>query len=237
MVRHPRARRMTLRVGPAGVRVTVPPRTPAREVDAFVRGHRDWIASRMATLPAPPPLRDGDRVAYLDGDLTLRVRSGARTGAREVDDELRVTVSEGRMPEAVVEAWYRRRAREVLGAMAAEHAAALGVRVAGIAIRDPRSRWGSCSAAGRLSLSWRLLLAPRAIADHVVAHEVCHLRHLDHSRAFWDLLAAVDPGRDAHRAWLRRHGPALALGPRWRRAAGAAGGDVPPGGAAGPTPP
>ncbi|MEQ9093423.1 MAG: M48 family metallopeptidase [Miltoncostaeaceae bacterium] len=76
-----------------------------------------------------------------------------------------------------------------------------------------RSRWGSCSAAGRLSLSWRLLLAPEWIADHVVDHEVCHLVHLDHSPAFWSLLRAVDPRTDPARAWLTAHGPRLHDGP------------------------
>lgn len=236
VVRHPRARNLTVRVGAGGVRVTVPPRTPARTIAAFLDEHADRIARALAAVPAALPLRDGDRLAYLDGTLTLAVVSGERAGARLAGDRLTVRVPAGGDPGTVVERWYRRRAAAELAAMARVHADALGVRVARVTIRDPRSRWGSCTAGGNLSLSWRLLLAPAAVADHVAAHEVCHLRHLDHSPAFWDLLRRVDPRCDAHRSWLREHGPLLALGPRWRDAAPAGragpagdGGAAPPG--------
>jgi predicted metal-dependent hydrolase len=88
-----------------------------------------------------------------------------------------------------------------------------------VSVRDPRSRWGSCAGSGRLSYSWRLLLAPEAVLDHVVAHEVCHLVRPDHSPAFWALVGEVDPGAAERRAWLREHGDRLHLGPAWRRAA------------------
>ncbi len=209
---------MTVRVGQGGVRVTVPVRTPARDIAAFLAEHAGWIDRALAAVPTAPALRDGDRLAHLDDTLVLRVREGLRAGARHAGAELIVTVPPGDDTGRIVERWYRRRAGVVLGAMAQAHADALGVGIAGLTIRDPRSRWGSCSAAGRLSFSWRLLLAPASVADHVAAHEVCHLRHLDHSRAFWTLLGRVDPELDAHRAWLRRHGPELARGPRWRDA-------------------
>ena len=83
-------------------------------------------------------------------------------------------------------------------------------------VRDPLSRWGSCSPSGRLSFSWRLLLAPAAVLDDVVAHEVCHLVRPDHSPAFWELMGRVAPGHRASRAWLREHGERLHLGPAWR---------------------
>lgn len=231
VVRHPRARRLTLRAGPTGVRVTVPVRTPARAIEEFVREQSGWIARTLAAAPAPVPLADGDHLPHLDESLTLRVHAGPRAVARLDGDRLVVQVPAGTDPGPAVERWYRRRARLVLGAMAADRAAALGVEIAGLSIRDPRSRWGSCSASGRLSLSWRLMLMPAAVAGHVVAHEVCHLRHLDHSPAFWALLARTDPDCEAHRAWLRRVGPLLAHGPGWRTVA--AGLPAPPEGGAG----
>jgi predicted metal-dependent hydrolase len=92
----------------------------------------------------------------------------------------------------------------------------MGAHVAGVTVRDPRSRWGSCSSRGRISYSWRLLLAPEHVLDHVVAHEVCHLLRRDHSPAFWALVHDVDPGTDEARRWLREHGPRLREGPAWR---------------------
>jgi predicted metal-dependent hydrolase len=108
--------------------------------------------------------------------------------------------------EAAVERWYRREARRRLGSLAAAEALVLGVEPGSISIRDPRTRWGSCSSRGTLSFSWRLLLCPPQVADYVVVHELCHLRELNHSRAFWRLLEAARPGHREQAAWLREHG-------------------------------
>ena len=115
-----------------------------------------------------------------------------------------------------MERWYRRAALAELEPRARALAAELGRDVTRVAVRDPRSRWGSCTAPGRLSFSWRLLLAPEPVLDHVVAHEACHLVHPDHSPAFWGLLGEVRPGYEASRTWLREHGERLRLGPAWR---------------------
>ena len=119
--------------------------------------------------------------------------------------------------DAAVEALVPARgARPARRALARALAGRLGAHVAAVTVRDPRSRWGSCSSRGRISYSWRLLLAPERVLDHVVAHEVCHLLRPDHSPAFWALVREVDPGTDAARRWLREHGPRLHDGPAWR---------------------
>jgi predicted metal-dependent hydrolase len=107
---------------------------------------------------------------------------------------------------AVTEADGRREARRRVGETAADVAPRLGVAYRGIAIRDTRSRWGSCSPRGTLSFSWRLALAPRAVLDYVVVHELCHLVHLDHSSRFWSLLARARPTYRDEEAWLDAHG-------------------------------
>jgi predicted metal-dependent hydrolase len=222
VVRHGRARRMTLRVSCGGVRLTVPPGASARRIDAFLRESSDWIAERAALLgPPPAPLAPGERLALLDGGLTLAL--GAPAGgatARRDGDLLRVRPAPGGDLDAAVERWYRREAARVLEERSRAVAAGLGAEVAAVAVRDPRSRWGSCSSSGRLSFSWRLLLAPEAVLDYVVAHEVCHLVRPDHSRAYWDLVGRVSPGFERPRAWLRDRGEALHLGPAWRSRGG-----------------
>jgi predicted metal-dependent hydrolase len=145
--------------------------------------------------------------------------AGARRGARRVGDELRVRVPAGGDPSPVIERWYRREASAHPRSLAERWASALGVRVGGVAIRDPRSRWGSCSPAGGLSFSWRLILAPGFVAAHVAAHEACHLVRPDHSPAFWRLLGDLDPLTPHARAWLRSHGERLHDGPTWRNGA------------------
>lgn len=220
VVRHRGTRRMTLRVSAAGVRLTVPPRTRAADIVEFLHASEAWVREQRARLDAPPaPLVGGDRLAYLGGELELRVRPGARrSNARADGGRLVVTLAQGADLDGVVERWYRRRAATVLTARAEALADELGARVAGVSIRDPRSRWGSCSSTGRLSFSWRLLLAPEEVLDYVVAHEVCHLLRPDHSPRFWALVAGVRPGYERPRRWLRDNGDALHRGPALRPA-------------------
>jgi predicted metal-dependent hydrolase len=210
---------MSLRVAPTGVRLTVPPRTPASQIEAFLVASTEWVDAQCGRLaPAPPGLSHGDRLAYLDTGLELVVRptDTGRQGVAREGFRLTVTLAPAVPPDALVEAWYRRQARVVIESRAQAAAAALGARVPRIAIRDPRSRWGSCSSTGTLSFSWRLLLAPERVLDYVVAHEACHLVRPDHSATFWDLVAEAFPGHQAERAWLREHGALLHRGPAWR---------------------
>jgi predicted metal-dependent hydrolase len=111
--------------------------------------------------------------------------------------------------EAAVLRWYRREARTRLAAAVAREAARLRVAAPRLSIRDPRTRWGSCSSRGGVSLSWRLLLGPEPVADAVVVHELCHLIEPNHSPAFWRLLASRRPGWPEEAGWLRDHGHEL----------------------------
>ncbi|MFO1120623.1 MAG: YgjP-like metallopeptidase domain-containing protein [Rhodospirillales bacterium] len=123
-------------------------------------------------------------------------------------DRLRVGGDAGSVPGRI-RRWLRDEARRAIEARIVAKAALLPRLPAAISLRDTRSRWGSCSSGGRLSFSWRLILAPPPVLDYVVAHELAHLRHHGHGPAFW---AAVDELSDqvrAARAWLRRHGSTL----------------------------
>ena len=127
-------------------------------------------------------------------------------------DEGRLLVPQTRPAGPAVAGWLRERARAALAEACDRHAAALPAgsrRLTAMALRDTRSRWGSCTAQGRLMFSWRLAMAPPVVLDYVAAHEVAHLAHLDHSPAFWAMVARLHPGWQARRDWLRRHGPAL----------------------------
>ncbi|MGH7048026.1 MAG: M48 family metallopeptidase, partial [Stellaceae bacterium] len=96
-------------------------------------------------------------------------------------------------------------ARNELARRARKLAAQIGRKIAGIGVRDTRSRWGSCSSSGNLSFSWRLILAPEPVIDYVVAHEVAHLAEMNHGRRFWRLVEHLMPDHAAPRAWLDRH--------------------------------
>lgn len=204
---------MTLSVGPRGVRLTVPPRAAARRIDAFLAASAPWVAEQTARVTAAPrALAHGDRLAHGDDELRLEVVPGAAR-VRRHGDVLRAGEAD---LDLRVERWYRREALATLVERSEELAGTLGATVAGVRVRDPRSRWGSCTTHGRLSYSWRLLLAPRRVLDYVVAHEVCHLLRADHSPAFWALVDELHPGHRDARGWLRENGHLLHRGPAWR---------------------
>jgi hypothetical protein len=110
---------------------------------------------------------------------------------------------------AATERWYRATARRALGAAVERESRRLDLAYRSIAIRDQRTRWGSCSDRGTLSFSWRLVVVPAEVLDYVVVHELCHLREMNHSRAFWRLLDDALPGWPDHEAWLTEHGREL----------------------------
>jgi len=110
---------------------------------------------------------------------------------------------------AAIERWYRREARRRILEVASREAKRLGLEYGSVGIRDPRTRWGSCSRRGNLSFSWRLLLAPPEVLEYVVVHELCHLRVSNHSKAFWRALEAARPGWQDQARWLREHGQEL----------------------------
>ena len=122
---------------------------------------------------------------------------------------------EQRPPEPKLTDSQRRRyietARSIFTQKAAYYARIMGVTYNRIAIREQKTRWGSCSSKGTLSFNWRLMLAPPAILDYVVVHELCHLTHMDHSKAFWQAVASVYPDYAAARKWLKEHGRELVL--------------------------
>ena len=110
-----------------------------------------------------------------------------------------------------IERWYRRAARAEIAPRLDAAVARAGVAYTGLTIRGQRTRWASCSAGGAMSFNWRLLLAPEAVLDYVIEHEVCHLEVMDHSPRFWRLLEARVPDWRDHAKWLRRYGSTLVL--------------------------
>lgn len=124
------------------------------------------------------------------------------------DQQIYVAGGAEHLPRRVRD-WTRRAAKAEISRRAEIHAARIGKTYKGIALRDPVSRWGSCSSTGQLNFSWRLLLMPERVMDYVVAHEVAHLRHMNHSPAFWKLVEDLHPGVAEARAWLKRNGADL----------------------------
>ncbi|MEI6558762.1 MAG: SprT family zinc-dependent metalloprotease [Rhodospirillaceae bacterium] len=205
-----RARRMTLRLDPARglVQVVVPAGLAEAEAVRFVGRHAGWVQARLATLPPARPFADGVHLSVLGRDHIIRHEPFHRGAGIRAGGEIRVGGRLEHLPRRV-RALLIAEARSLLTERARTMAAALGARVRAVTVRDTRSRWGSCSSAGRLSFSWRLILTPEPIFNYVIAHEVAHLCEMNHSARFWAAVARLSPDATRARAWLRAHGPEL----------------------------
>ncbi|MBV9606548.1 MAG: M48 family metallopeptidase [Solirubrobacterales bacterium] len=211
--RSDRARRVRVTVDAVrGVEVVLPRRAPEREAAAAIRELRPWIERRVAELAGARAAvaARGDTVPYLGETLALVTDSPDRTRVTRRGDTLLVPgISADRMP--ALERWYRRAARAEIAPRLDRACALAGTTYSRLTIRGQRTRWASCSRGGAMSFNWRLLLAPEAVLDYVIWHEVCHLQVMDHSARFWRLVASRDPGYREHVRWLRVNGATLVL--------------------------
>lgn len=202
-----RARRMTLRVSRRDGRVTLtlPPRLPRAEALAFLDDRRDWLARALAGIEPQRVVAFGAALPVEGRLLTL---TPAPLRAPRVEGQS-LLLPASRPAATTAAAFLRTLAQARLSAASDRYANALGRRFSAIALRDTRSRWGSCTHEGRLMYSWRLAMAPPEVLDYVAAHEVAHLAHMDHSAAFWATVAALCPGFEQPRLWLRQNGASL----------------------------
>jgi len=206
-----RARRLRLVLIPGvGPELVVPARTGARAIDGALTTLAPWLEKALARQQPDALGLARAGVAWHGGEaVPLRRITAKRLSAEWSAGALELRAPDAAGASAALERWYRSEARAALEAAIDRQAPALGVAPPTIAVRDQRTRWGSCSARGTLSFSWRLLLAPSWVLEDVVCHELCHLRVANHSQAFWRLFAAHRPGVDS-RPWLRAHGGELA---------------------------
>jgi predicted metal-dependent hydrolase len=180
----------------------------AAEADAlaFARQKEEWLRGHLGRRPDEIVVAHGARLP-VEG-VPLTVAPGRGRAIRIEGERLLVPGPEGRAGAALA-GWLKARARDRLAAASDRHAAALGRPYARLTLRDTRSRWGSCSAAGGLNYSWRLILAPAEVLDYVAAHEVAHLAEMNHSPAFWAVVERLYGDWRPARHWLHENGPAL----------------------------
>jgi predicted metal-dependent hydrolase len=215
--RHPAARRLTLRVSKTkrAVIVTVPAQCRMEEASTFVESNLDWVRERLGCVPEPVPFTDGARVP-LRGRLHCLCFSGVARARPVVE----VDAPSGVMPKLLVSGrrehasrrlkdWLMEQARADLDICVTRHSRTLGVKARCISLRDQTSRWGSCTAGGLLSFSWRLILAPAQVLDYVAAHEVAHLVEMNHGPRFWKHVTRCMPRLEEAQRWLRSHGADL----------------------------
>ena len=208
--RHAKARRLVLRLSRdrSGVIVTLPPRVGRSEALDFAKRSSTWIAERLAAEPVTRPFEAGATV-LLRGEQRRIVHTGSRRGAVTLENDVILVAGDVAHVERRLVDWLKAEARRDLVQASEAYALAMGVNFHRVTVRDQKSRWGSCSSDGTLSYSWRLVLAPPFVLDYVAAHEVAHLKHMNHGRQFWRLVLTHCSHAARAKTWLRQHGAEL----------------------------
>jgi predicted metal-dependent hydrolase len=197
-VRNSRSRRYIVRVRPDGsVRATVPARGTLAEARAFVERNLDWINRQLQKQPPLQPWQDGTKILYRGEVVQLHVD---RT-VTFADQVVPVTAN----LRQTVERHLWRLAKTELTQRTLELTAQHGIAIQRITVRNQRSRWGSCSRRGTISLNWRLIQTPAFVRDYIILHELMHRRQMNHSKLFWQEVAAVCPDYRQAEAWLKQH--------------------------------
>ena len=212
-----RSKRKTLSliVEPDGtLTVRAPLRMKEADIWGFIEAKKNWIKRKQAQAlkDVPVPLRfvDGEKFLYLGQEIPLRIIQDGQP-ALVMDGVFKLTKSAQPQAEAYLDKWYRKQARKVITERISHFARNHDFAVRKIRISSARTRWGSCSSKGTLSFTWRLVMAPMEIIDYVVVHELCHLKELNHSKSYWERVAAILPDYKIRRKWLRENGGKLRL--------------------------
>ncbi len=209
-----RARRLTLRIdsGGQGLRVTVPPGLRRGEVEKFLDRHRGWLEQRLAKVPDRPQVRPGIKLPLYGVPHMIVHEPGKRgtvsVGSDENGPTLVIHGERVHLPRRLTD-YLKREARREIGALVEKHTAKVGRKAKAVRFKDTSSRWGSCTSDGNLSFSWRIMMAPRPVINYLVAHEVAHLKEMNHGPKFWKLCEELCPDTERCRAWLKKNGSAL----------------------------
>ena len=212
VIRTSRRKSADLRVEEGAVSVVVPENTTTERIDQLLLAKRQWINDKLALQREVAPISDkqfvsGEAFPYLGRNYRLKVTTGVFKPVKLLQGRLVLQVPESRQqPHMIRNAlirWYKHQAGLKIREKVRRYAPLVGVEPISVTIKSFKSRWGSCTADGKLEFNWLIMLAPNRMVDYVVAHELCHLIHHDHSPAFWRELARVMPDYQECRDWLK----------------------------------
>lgn len=208
----PKAKRLALRLDGRARRVNlvIPKRASLKKAYEFAELNQSWIHEKISGLPSPVPYEDGAILPIMGINRTLRIvkSTGKTTQIKLTSSELIVTSPLDDVAPRIGR-YLRNLALEKLGELATAKAATLNRKLTKFVVRDMKSRWGSCSVDGRMTLSWRLIFAPMTSIDYVISHEAAHLIHGDHGKKFWDLCEKMSDNFEVGHAWMQKNGTSL----------------------------
>lgn len=205
----PKAKRLALRLDAhAGcVNLVIPQKASLRKAYEFAESHQEWIEDKIGALPRPVPFDDGQIIPVMGKNCAIKIIKGERkyTEINLVEDilEVRTPLAD---PTSRVTRFLRQHAEKELKKIADAKAATLNRKLSHFCVRDMKSRWGSCSTDGRMTLAWRLVFAPQPAIDYVISHEAAHLIHPHHGSTFWNLCAELSTDYSTGKKWMRLNG-------------------------------
>ncbi|NIK88095.1 hypothetical protein FHS83_001413 [Rhizomicrobium palustre] len=207
---NPQARRLIVKVHPTSGEVIViaPSKRALDRAVEFARGEADWIAKQLAQVPSRVLLTPGAHFPYRGKDYAIQRGEEGPVTVEEGQHLMRVSGRLEHAPRRIVD-FLKKQAKREFEAKAFDYAAKIGLKPSRITVRDTASRWGSCSSTRSLSFSWRLVMAPTFVLDYVVAHEVAHMKEMNHGENFWRIVKSLVGDVRRPQAWLRQHGAGL----------------------------
>ncbi|NCP62673.1 MAG: M48 family metallopeptidase [Alphaproteobacteria bacterium] len=209
--RNKRSKRMSLRFDSIKnvLNLTAPPRVSQKQMLGFLERTEGWILKQVSRAITSVPFEKNAVISVLDIDYKIKHQSlYGRLDVKMQDGSITVYGPEERI-NMMVTIFLKRHAKSELERYCEQYAVAIGMAVNKVTIRDTKSRWGSCSEEGNISLCWRLLLAPKSVAAYVCAHEVAHLKEMNHSPTFWKIVEDLHPEYKDSKAWLKKNGREL----------------------------
>lgn len=206
-----RSKRMSLRFDSIKnvLNLTAPPRTSQKQMLGFLNRTEDWILKQISKAMTSVPFKKNSVISVLETNYEVKHEPlYARLDVKMHDDSIVVHGPQERI-NMMVTLFLKRHAKSELEKYCNHYAAIIGREINKVTIRDTKSRWGSCSEEGNISLCWRLLLAPKYVAEYVCAHEVAHLKEMNHSPDFWKIVEDLHPHYKDSKAWLKKNGREL----------------------------
>ncbi|WP_288841663.1 M48 family metallopeptidase [uncultured Deefgea sp.] len=218
IIRTLRTKTARLEVDDGTVSIIVPFALPQERIQKIVDEKTRWVKEKLYLHSQSMPLSNkefisGEAFPYLGRNYRLKIEAGAFQPVKLKQGRLLVTLPlESTTPDLIRNAlvrWYRHQAEQRFVEKVRRYAKIIGVKPASVGVKTFKSRWGSCSVKGEILFHWKVILAPHRIVDYVVVHELCHLKHHDHSPAFWKSVEAVIPDYLECKEWLKLMGAGL----------------------------
>lgn len=206
-----RSKRLSLKYHPITreFSLTKPPKARKEDILNFLNRSKAWLAEKMGEVNSNIPFTPGTLLPILGQEHLIQFAQDAKPSVVQKEGVLLVSGFDPIIVPGMVKDWLRGHIYAYIADTSKKFAKTLGKPVGVITIKDTKSRWASCSSHGNLAYSWRLAMAPEAVVEYICAHEVSHLVEMNHSPAFWGLVAQLCPSFNEHRSWLKIHGKNL----------------------------